>query len=123
MALDLAKEMPNVKIYCLVPESPLAEYLPLSDIHNEQPMLVEDKPENAIKDFLPFFEYSGGRMMRFFRSLGLSDEEYLALKKTLLGLIIYDIYIIMRMAIKILRQLCRNLFHLGKNNAKRKNKK
>ena len=113
MGLNLALEMPGVRLYCVSEAGCLKDYLPLADVQNQRPMSVENKPEDAIKDFLPL-HYTGGKMMKFFRTLGVRDEEYLALKGTIPGLLVQDLWIVIRVGMKILIGLLRSLFHRGK---------
>ncbi len=111
MGLMMAKQMPGVKMYCLVKESALAEYLPLAEIQNNAPMIPENKAEDAIKDFLTLPRvYSGGKIARIFQALDLGDE-YKTLKKTFAGQIVRDVWLMIQSIMKILAKLLARLLY------------
>ncbi len=95
MALSLAQKMPDVKIYSLCEQTALNEYVPLAPVLHPQIKPVEEKDDDAIKDFLPLPHVLGGHGVRFFRSLDLEDE-YLAFKHTLYGRMMIGLIHIMK---------------------------
>ena len=112
MGLNLAKQMPDVHLYCISETGCLKDYLPLADVRNQNPMTPEDKDPDAIKDFLPLPpRYTGGKVTNLFQFLGLLHE-YEALKQTFLGQVIRDLWVIAQSVMKILIGLLRRLLRI-----------
>ena len=120
MGLNLAKQMPEIHLYCVSEAGCLKDYVPLAQVQNQNPMTPENKGTDSIKDFLPLpHRYTGGKVTNLFQFLGLLHE-YNALKGTFLGQLIRDLWIITQSVIKILIGLFRQLFRICRDRKKRK---
>ncbi len=51
-AIEIAKKIEKIKIYCLNPNSLLSKIVPLAPIREECFIKIEDKPEDSIRDFV-----------------------------------------------------------------------
>ncbi|ECJ8453782.1 alpha-2,3 sialyltransferase [Campylobacter upsaliensis] len=89
-ALELLKELYDVKIYCLCPTSPLAKFVtppPPSTSHLNH-FILENKPQNHINDMLLPSKraYKNARKLRNYDNSKLTDNLYYRLIKDLIKL-------------------------------------
>lgn len=114
MGLKLALSLPDVKIYSISQECVLNQYIPLAQIQNSSPMAPENKPSDAINDFLSLPpSREGGKFLRFFRSLDL-EKEYQILKETIFGRFFKDLFFLFKTSLVILIKLFLKLCHKRK---------
>ncbi len=114
MGLKLALSLPDVKIYSISENSILNQYVPLAKIQNNAPLHPQNKPADAINDFVPLpVSREGGKFLRFFRSLDL-EKEYQILKETFLGQLLRDLWLICKTSLLILIKLFLRLFKKSK---------
>ena len=106
MVLSVASGMPGVKIYSICEHTPLNDYIPLAPVMNLSPMRAEEKPADAITDFLPMPKVLGGKAVRFFRLIDMEDE-YMAFKQTIYGKILLWFLIVIKDTLISIKMLLR----------------
>ncbi len=107
MGLKLAQDMPDVKLYSLVEGSILADYVSLASIVNKNPMQIEDKAPDALKDFAdlpPRPSRTFGPVRKFVDKYDLWPE-YEKLKDNIYMHALYDLIDLIKMTPLVLKKI------------------